>query len=327
MIPDQSRNETAAISPRRRRRIQRLKHMIVGTILTMIIVPVLLCVILVLRTCALQSEITGLKKQLAEQAKISADRPEKRKSSVQAEKTALRGSDSKKAGVLPSGSVSGNDQTGKSSFQGRKVYLTFDDGPSEETDTILDILEQYHVKATFFVVGKTESRYDTVYRRIVAEGHTLGMHSYSHDYAVLYASEDSFTQDLDKLQGFLYDKTGVNSRFYRFPGGSSNTVSKVDMKDLTDVLSSRGIRYFDWNVSAGDSASGVVSSSMIVKNVMSGIAEFKECAVVLLHDADDKKATVEVLPEIIQDIQALDHTEMLPITEDTMTIQHKNLDE
>lgn len=334
MIPDQSRNKTAAASPERRRRVKRLKRMIVGTILTMIIVPVLLCVILAFSTCTLQSEVAGLRKQLAEQKKISAEKSETGiTAAAGGKKTGAKAGSTKTETGSEKGvsgneqSVSGNGQTGRGSLQERKVYLTFDDGPSEETDTILDILEQYHVKATFFVVGKAEGRYDTIYKRIVAEGHTLGMHSYSHNYAALYASEDSFTQDLDKLQGFLYDRTGVNSQFYRFPGGSSNTVSRVSMKDLSDVLSSRGIRYFDWNVSAGDSSEGTVSSSTIVNNVINGISGFKECAVVLMHDADDKKTTVEALPEIIQDIQAMDHTEILPITEDTMTIQHRNLTE
>ena len=91
----------------------------------------------------------------------------------------------------------------------RKVYLTFDDGPSGNTSRILDILAEYDVKATFFVVGKEEEQYQELYKRIVDEGHTLGMHSYSHKYDEIYQSVDSFAQDMSKLQEFLYETTGV----------------------------------------------------------------------------------------------------------------------
>lgn len=113
----------------------------------------------------------------------------------------------------------------------RKVYLTFDDGPSSNTGRILDILAEYDVKATFFVVGKTEEKYQSLYKRIVEEGHTLAMHSFSHKYNEIYQSRESYVEDLSKLQEFLYETTGVWCRYCRFPGGSSNTVSRVDMHE------------------------------------------------------------------------------------------------
>lgn len=124
------------------------------------------------------------------------------------------------------------DGKGDSSNGIRRVYLTFDDGPSANTDRILDILAQYGVKATFFVVGK--EGYTDQYRRIVEDGHTLAMHSYSHRYNEVYASLDSYKADLTKLHDYLYELTGEDCRFVRFPGGSSNTVSKVSMWDLID---------------------------------------------------------------------------------------------
>ena len=202
----------------------------------------------------------------------------------------------------------------------RRVYITFDDGPSTSTNTILDILDSYGVKATFFVTGKEGEEYEKVYRRIAASGHTLGMHSYSHKYSELYESLGSFSADLHKLQTYLYQTTGVWSQYYRFPGGSSNTVSKVDMTELIDYLNHDNITYYDWNVASSDDSSGI-SKDIIVANVMTGVPKFHE-AIILLHDAGDKPATVEALPEIIEQIQAMENTVIVPITDDTLPVQH-----
>ncbi len=202
----------------------------------------------------------------------------------------------------------------------RRVYITFDDGPSTKTNDILDILQEHDVKATFFVTGKPESVYADVYQRIVDEGHTLGMHSYSHKYSELYASLTGFQTDLHEIQTFLYETTGVWSTYYRFPGGSSNTVSKVDMMELINYLALENITYYDWNVASGDDRSGI-TKDMIVSNVMTGVPKF-ENSMILLHDASDKQATVDALPEIIEQVQALDNTVIVPITEDTLPVQH-----
>lgn len=203
----------------------------------------------------------------------------------------------------------------------RKVYLTFDDGPSSNTGEILDILAEYDVKATFFVVGKEEERYQPLYKRIVEEGHTLAMHSYSHKYNEIYRSEDSYVEDLTKLQEFLYDTTGVWCRYVRFPGGSSNTVSQVDMHELIDYLEEQDMSYFDWNVSSGDASSAYISPDMIVKNSTARLSEFHE-AIILMHDASDKDSTVEALPKLIEQIQAMEDTKIVPITDDTEAIHH-----
>ncbi len=202
----------------------------------------------------------------------------------------------------------------------RYVYLTFDDGPSSSTNEILDILAEYDVKATFFVCGKPDARYTELYKRIADEGHTLGMHSYSHKYNVIYESVDSFKSDLDKLRIFLYETTGQWSKYYRFPGGSSNTVSTVDMKELAEYLDEADITFFDWNVSAGDDRSGA-NKSTIYNNIVTNIPKFKHC-IVLMHDAADKKDTVAALPSIIEAIQGMDDTVIVPITDDTLPVQH-----
>ncbi len=203
----------------------------------------------------------------------------------------------------------------------RKVYLTFDDGPSGKTDEILDILAAYNVKATFFVVGKTEEKYQPLYKRIVEEGHTLAMHSYSHKYNEIYQSRESYIEDLSKLQEFLYETTGVWCRYCRFPGGSSNTVSRVDMHELIDYLEEQDMTYFDWNVSSGDASTAYISPEAVVRNSTARLAEFDE-AIILLHDAVDKASTVQALPELIEKIQAMEDTKIVPITDETEPIHH-----
>lgn len=203
----------------------------------------------------------------------------------------------------------------------KKIYLTFDDGPSSNTDEILDILKAYDVKATFFVVGKTDEASKKAYRRIVEEGHTLGMHSYSHSYADIYDSEEDFQTDMKKLQEYLYELTGVWPRFYRFPGGSSNTVSNIDMQKLADWLTDQGVTYFDWNVASGDAVSRELPAETLLANCLAGIRNQQSC-VVLMHDAANKDTTVEALPEIISEIRLQEDAVFLPITDDTVPVQH-----
>ena len=199
----------------------------------------------------------------------------------------------------------------------RRVYLTFDDGPSTMTDRILDVLDRYGVKATFFVVGRTDMEYQRIYRRIVQDGHTLGMHSYSHNYSQIYDSLDSFQADMHKLQDFLFEQTGVWTTYYRFPGGSSNTVGKAKMQDLIDYLGRENVTYFDWNIYGGDD----VDAATMVKNVTENLSAYSD-AMILMHDASDKEATVQALPEIIEYIQKMDNTVIVPVTEDTIPVQH-----
>ena len=201
----------------------------------------------------------------------------------------------------------------------RRVYLTFDDGPSTYTNEILDILNEYGVKATFFVVGK--EGYTEEYQRIVEEGHTLGMHSFSHKYQEIYQSLDSYKNDLNKLHEFLYELTGVDSKIVRFPGGSSNKTSKVDMQELIAYLTQEGMVYYDWNVSSGDAASTYVSAQQIANNVLDNVWKYNS-VIVLMHDSSAKYATVQALPTIIEKILESENTVLLPISEDTVPIQH-----
>lgn len=211
------------------------------------------------------------------------------------------------------------DRGGDRSSGIKRVYLTFDDGPSSNTDRILDILDQYGVKATFFVVGK--ENYTEQYKRIVEDGHTLAMHSYSHVYRDIYSSLDAYRQDLDKLRTFLYEITGVECKIVRFPGGSSNTTSKVDMHTLIEYLDSEGMIYFDWNVSSGDASGAQRSADQIASNVLDNVDKYDN-AVVLMHDAAGKNSTVDALPIIIEKLLESENTVLLPISEDTVRVQH-----
>lgn len=208
----------------------------------------------------------------------------------------------------------------------KRVYLTFDDGPSRNTNRILDILKEYDIKATFFVVGKTDEESVKAYQRIVAEGHTLGMHSYSHKYAEVYRSKESFVQDLQKLQEYLYQITGVWARYYRFPGGSSNTVSRTDMDELIRYLEENGITYFDWNIASGDAVSSQLSTETIVRNCVGGIEGLEDC-MILMHDAAEKNSTVDALPQIIERITGRGDAVFLPITDETVPVRHVTVKE
>ena len=200
------------------------------------------------------------------------------------------------------------------------VYLTFDDGPSENTSEILEILKKHGVKATFFVTGKEGDEAKEWYQQIVADGHTLGMHSYSHKYSTIYESVDAFSADFTSLHDYLEETTGVDCRFYRFPGGSSNQVSNTDMNEFIDYLGAQGMIYYDWNVVCGDATSQIYTADELVQNVMTDVVKYKY-SVVLMHDAAEKDSTVEALEKILQKLEKMD-AQILPITEDAPVIHH-----
>lgn len=202
----------------------------------------------------------------------------------------------------------------------KHAYLTFDDGPSDNTDRILDILKEKGVKATFFVVGKTDDRSKERYKRILREGHTLGMHSYSHDYDLIYGSLKGYKEDLMKLQDYLYEVTGERIRIYRFPGGSSNHVSKIPIQSCINFLDKMGIIYYDWNASSEDAVSIGTSCSKLNQNILKDALLYKD-TVILMHDLHECHTTVEGLEPLID--RLLEEGYLLrPITQDTIPVQH-----
>ena len=194
----------------------------------------------------------------------------------------------------------------------------------KETEEILDILDEYGVKATFFVCGKEDETSLALYKEIVDRGHTLGMHSYSHNYSTLYKSLKSFKSDFNKIHSLLEDVTGLDITLYRFPGGSSNQVSNIDMKECISWFNEKGIVYYDWNVSSEDAVSNTYTASKVIKSVMKDVGKFEE-SVVLLHDTAAKDETVKALPKLIKKLQKQGY-EILAITEDTTPVQHISAD-
>lgn len=299
-------------SATRRKRINRLKKMILGGVMMAVLIPVTASIILSVRVHQLSGRIRQQEAVIQE---------------LEDENKNLAGAffaetiEESEREALQEEQDTETPAAGEEEENRKKIYLTFDDGPSSNTDEILDILKAYDVKATFFVVGKTDEASRKAYRRIVEEGHTLGMHSYSHSYADIYASEEDFQDDMKKLQEYLYELTGVWPRFYRFPGGSSNTVSNIDMQKLADWLTDQGVTYFDWNVASGDAVSRELPAETLLANCLAGIRNQQSC-VVLMHDAANKDTTVEALPEIISEIRLQEDAVFLPITDDTVPVQH-----
>lgn len=317
----------------RRKRVQMLKRLIILSLITAILIPIVLCVILFFRIGSLEKQLNRMEEMVVLALQQSETPMQDGASYTDTE------------GVTAEGTNSGSEQSEERVQVGetenqvpaappenvlpmdedaepvRRVYLTFDDGPSSNTADILDILAAYDVKATFFVTGKEGEWAEAAYQRIVEEGHTLGMHSYTHKYDEIYASVDAFSTDFYKLQNYLFDVTGVRSEYYRFPGGSSNRVSDVSVRELIAFLNEEGIVYFDWNVSSQDATGTQYTAEELVANCMAGI-EKHETVIILLHDAAGKGTTVEALPMLIEKIQAMENTELLPITDDTVPVQH-----
>ncbi len=182
------------------------------------------------------------------------------------------------------------------------IYLTFDDGPSNSsTPKILKILKQENVKATFFVIHHEASLQRFIHQEH-QEGHTVALHSYTHNYGRVYQSSTNYFDDLNKIRNEVFQLTGEYSNIIRFPGGSSNTVSKKYkvgiMQELSSEVLKRGYHYFDWNVDSNDGA-GEKNPDKIYWNVINGLSKQRE-NVVLMHDFENNTGTLQALPRIIQ---------------------------
>ena len=299
---------------RRRRRINRMKTAILWIITLWILLSMTACIVLSIRVASLNRKMNKIYDYLTTS---SGDvvMSEEDYADITGE-------------TLSEGDVTMNYNTDSDNqavdAESRKVYLTFDDGPSDNTDEILDILKEYDVKATFFVVGKTDEHSRQMYRRIVEEGHTIALHSYSHKYSEIYSSVEKYDKDLEKLSKLILEETGVTTHYMRFPGGSSNQVSDVDMEEFIKLVTDEGYTYYDWNVVSGDATSKSYSAKDLIDNVVSGVEHFQE-SMVLMHDASNKDSTVEALPKIIKKLKAEGYV-MLPIDDNTKTIQHVSVE-
>jgi peptidoglycan/xylan/chitin deacetylase (PgdA/CDA1 family) len=183
------------------------------------------------------------------------------------------------------------------------AYLTFDDGPSDRTLEILDILDRYQVKAAFFVINHSGLKYADIMREVVRRGNVIGMHSASHNYTTIYASVDGFLRDFYLNFNYIRTVTGIAPSFFRFPGGSNTSFASAQGFAIRTEMTRRGFAYYDWNSSSGDGNSANQNASVLASNVLS-TAKGKSRVIVLAHDTADRRATVEALPSIIEGLLA-----------------------
>lgn len=313
--------EEGQLQKNRRKRVERLKKIIVITVIAAVLLPILvnICFLFLLHganarlkslekeNAHLQSQVDELNAQIDNLQQSFTLYEEGQKDTREEPETVLE-----------------SENSGQDIMTGdgvKRVYLTFDDGPSQNTEAILDILAEYHVKATFFVVGDTSEESKALYKRIVDEGHSIGVHSYSHKYHEIYASKEAFFEDFYLLSDYIYDVTGVRPDICRLPGGSSNTVSSIDMAEIVNQLNAGGVTCYDWNISGGDAEGHGLSAEQIALNVISGVDTF-QTSIVLLHDGKDKEQTVDALRMILDELTGREELEIKPITEETPIILH-----
>lgn len=184
----------------------------------------------------------------------------------------------------------------------RTVYLTFDCSPTENTGEILDILDSYQVKATFFVVGRTDDASLELLREIVNRGHSIGLRSYSDSYQTIYRSIEDYLDDFNKIYELVYNTTGVRAEIFRFPTGSVNAYNSGIYQELIAEMLRRNFVFFDWNVTGEDTRVSGLTSKSVRERVVEGVMR-KNRSIVLLHDSAGKKPVVEALSGIIEDLQ------------------------
>ena len=294
----------AAEAAYRKKRVKRIKKIIEGTAIVLLLLPTIMCLFLLVK-------VHSLEKQIETITKVSDS------GVVKAQEKEVKTTKAPKKATTAEPTIKSTDDTTT-----KKVYLTFDDGPGSQSGKILDILKKNHVKATFFVTGKEDASSKKIYQRIVKEGHTLAMHSYSHIQDVIYDSKEAFEKDLKQINRCLYEATGVHTKFYRFPGGSSTQNTSLPIQNFIDVLKKNHYLYLDWNVISPDINNANATKEQVVTGVMQGVDAY-DTAVVLMYDVADKPMTVKALPSIIKQIKAKNY-ELLPVDESMILIQHNN---
>lgn len=208
--------------------------------------------------------------------------------------------------VMDTAQKTGQQEGEKAPEPEKWVCLTFDDGPSKNTEQVLDILKQEQVPATFFVIAAPNNEdYWPLIRREVEEGHQIALHSCTHEYKEIYQSPTAYWADIkalkERIAPYVPDVEAL--KWLRFPGGSTNTVShryggSGIMKSLKAQANEKGYHYVDWNVCADDAVGGHPSADRILRNIIQDVGEQKNC-VVLMHDTKATSTTVEALPDII----------------------------
>ncbi|MBU9714881.1 polysaccharide deacetylase family protein [Evansella tamaricis] len=206
------------------------------------------------------------------------------------------------------------------------VYLTFDDGPSEHTKDVLEILKVHNAKATFFVNGHETELAKDMYRKIAEDGHVLANHTYSHQYDEIYSSAETFMEDVRALEVLIEEVTGEKTRFFRFPGGSNSSKAlrhggEEVLRETRDLLTENNYLFFDWDVDSMDSARPNQDAQVIITETLKQV-KGKEKAVVLFHDGPKKQSTVEALPVILDQLKEWGYS-FKPLTHQSPTRQFK----
>lgn len=200
---------------------------------------------------------------------------------------------------------------------GHTVYLTFDDGPSARTGEVLDILKENNIKATFFVTGQTSQLAQDMMKRIVEEGHTIAVHTYSHNYGEIYTSVVAYLEDFDRIYRWIHEVTGVYPQIFRFPGGSVNGYNQKIYEDLIEEMDRRGFVHFDWNAINGDAEGVDYSVGEMVQKALSKVGADR--VILLMHDSVYKTRTVEALQRIISGYQNAGYS-FAPLTPEVKSI-------
>lgn len=222
-----------------------------------------------------------------------------------------------------------NTENEFASEEGKVVYYTFDDGPSKNTVAILDTLKEKGVKATFFVTGQEFAGVDSdaILKRIVDEGHSIGMHTYSHDYGDIYSSVENYLADFHKIREKIINATGVEPKIFRFPGGSvKNSFAKPSIQKAIRVeMRRRGYLYYDWNVVSGDDKSYMADTNTLIQNITKG-AKGKDRVVILCHDDSMRVSTAQAVGPVIDELTAQGYR-FDKLTEKITPVQFNNNDE
>ncbi len=180
----------------------------------------------------------------------------------------------------------------------KTVYLTFDDGPSPVTERILDVLDKYNIKATFFTQGQADENNLKTLKRIAESGHAIGVHTYTHDYLTIFANPEAFFSDFNLEYRQIYETTGVKPEICRFPGGTVNKYSELCRAQICAELLRRGFSYYDWNATAVSSARGSSVDDLVKNGVDTGADRNR--IIMLLHDSAGETSTPQAVEKLIE---------------------------
>lgn len=198
------------------------------------------------------------------------------------------------------------------------VYLTFNSTPGENTGRILDILDDYGIKATFFLSGTADSASPEQMKEIVNRGHSVGLNGSSDSYQQIYGSVEDYLADFKAIYDFVYETTGVRAEIFRYPGGSINAYNSGFYQELNAEMLRRNFVFFDWDVSGEDTLMGGASAEWIENSVVAGM-EGKDRGIVLLRDTVGKENVADALPGIISRLQEQEY-EFKALTADVIPV-------